>query len=147
MSQASFGYKGKFYFLNFWGKKKRWMGACKTTCCYSSSSVTVLAPVSRCRTLHRSQEPSAPARAPRDRTGCCSHPSAHGGRTGSAMSTPVRFTASRAPALCRTHVRFLLAAQLSDCYLHISGRCSIIDLTGKGVWNNWTVWEPHSAKG
>lgn len=55
------------------------------------------------------------------------------------------FGASKAPALSRTLVIFLLAAQLSDCCLHISCRLSTDDITGrKGVWNNLSVWEPHA---
>lgn len=78
------------------------------------------------------------------KTGCCSQTSAHGGRTGSSMRTRIQFTASKAPALSPTHLIFLLVVQLSDCCLHISSLLSIDDITGKGVWNNLTVWELHT---
>lgn len=48
----------------------------------------------------------------------------------------IQFRASKAPALSRALVIFLLAAQLSDRCLHISCCLSTDDISGKkGVWN------------
>lgn len=80
----------------------------------------------------------------RSRPSCCSQTSAHGGRAGSCMRTEIQFTARKAAALSRTHLLFLLVVQLSDCCLNISSLLSIDDITGKGVWNNLTVWKLHA---
>lgn len=75
---------------------------------------------------------------------CCSQTSAHGGRAGSSMRIQIQFTAGKAPALSRARLLFLLVVELSDCCLNISSLLSIDGITGKGVWNNRSVWKLHA---